>query len=265
MPHATSYSRATLLAATTRATAGLHKLFASTGDYFSLRRDNLRLLEQIARLETQQAARPVADSVTVDSLTAASPYYFTTARIISNSIARQENFFVIDKGSLEGVEENMGVLTPDGAVAGYVRQCSDRYAVCVSVLNRAFTIGGRFLHNEYFGSVGWDGTDARFVTLTDIPRYAEVSVGDTVVSAYSLRFPPDRFIGTVAGVEASEDGTTPPHPPAAGRPHDGPLPCRAGALCRLRRTRRTGRSLLFGYRQYPQNPESPCTASSNIP
>lgn len=206
--HATSYSRATLLAATTRATAGLHKLFASTGDYFSLRRDNLRLLEQIARLETQQAARPVADSVTVDSLTAASPYYFTTARIISNSIARQENFFVIDKGSLEGVEENMGVLTPDGAVAGYVRQCSDRYAVCVSVLNRAFTIGGRFLHNEYFGSVGWDGTDARFVTLTDIPRYAEVSVGDTVVSAYSLRFPPDRFIGTVAGVEASEDGTT---------------------------------------------------------
>ncbi len=207
--HATAYSRATLLAASNRLTAGLHESFAATGDYFSLRRDNLRLLDRIARLETErEAGVTTADSLAVDSLIAASPYYFTTARVISNSIARQENFFVIDKGLRNGIEENMGVLTPDGAVAGYVRQCSDKYAVCVSVLNRAFSLGGRFLHNEYFGSVGWDGIDPRFVTLTDIPRYAEVAAGDTVVSAYSLRFPPDRFIGTVAAVTPSEDGTT---------------------------------------------------------
>lgn len=207
--HATSYTRATLLAASNRATAGLHEGFASVGDYFTLRRDNLRLLDRIAELESRQADMlPAADSLAIDSLTASSPYFYTTARVISNSIARQENFFIIDKGLRDGIEENMGVLTPDGAVAGYVRQCSDKYTVCVSVLNRAFSIGGRFLHNEYFGSVGWDGTDPRFVTLTDIPRYAEVAVGDTVVSAYSLRFPADRFIGTVAGISSSEDGTT---------------------------------------------------------
>lgn len=133
-------------------------------------------------------------------------YLFGTAKVVSNSIARQDNFFVIDKGTADGIEENMAVLSPEGAVAGYVRRHSDHYAVCMSVLNGSFSIGGRLKGSEYFGSVYWDGTDPREMTMVDIPRYADVKRGDSVLSAYSLRFPPDCFIGTVASVSESPDG-----------------------------------------------------------
>ena len=113
---------------------------------------------------------------------------------------------MLAKGTADGIEENMAVLSPEGAVAGYVRRHSDHYAVCMSVLNGSFSIGGRLKGSEYFGSVYWDGTDPREMTMVDIPRYADVKRGDTVLSAYSLRFPPDCFIGTVASVSESPDG-----------------------------------------------------------
>lgn len=203
----TSHTRATLLAATGRTTGGVYSLVSSVGDYFTLRRDNKALLERLAAAENRiallQAA--VGDTVCADSVQAR--YVCATARVVSNSIVRQDNFFIIDKGTNDGIEENMGVLSADGAVVGYVRSCSEDYSACVSVLNRSFSVGGRLGDSEYFGSVYWDGSDPRTVTLGDIPRYADVAVGDTVRSAYSLRFPSGCLIGTVASIDNSDDGT----------------------------------------------------------
>ena len=39
----------------------------------------------------------------------------------------------------------------------------------MSVLNGSFSIGGRLKGSEYFGSVYWDGTDPREMTMVDIP------------------------------------------------------------------------------------------------
>lgn len=135
------------------------------------------------------------------------PYLFSAAKVINNTITRKENFFVIDKGMKEGVERNMSVVTPEGYVAGYVEDVSSNFAVCMSVLNREFRIGGRVKSKDYVGSVYWDGTDTRRVTLSDIPKYAPLAVGDTIVSAYSSRFPPGLTIGTIERLGDSPDGT----------------------------------------------------------
>lgn len=206
--HATSYTRATLVTTANRITGRISSVFISISDYFRLAKTNKMLLERLAEAESQLATplRTAADEAITD--TVAEKYRFTTARIISNSIARQDNFFVIDKGLKNGINENMAILAPNGAVAGYVYSCSDNFAVCMSVLNRRFSIGGQIKNTEYFGSASWNGTDPREITLSDIPRYAQVSQGDTVVSAYSLRFPPECPLGTVVATEESPDGTT---------------------------------------------------------
>lgn len=166
--NSTSYTRATLLAGAARVTGGIEGFFASAGDYFSLRRENAVLLERLAEAETRLHAAIPADD-TLAARTDGMKYLFGTAKVVSNSIARQDNFFVIDKGTADGIEENMAVLSPEGAVAGYVRRHSDHYAVCMSVLNGSFSIGGRLKGSEYFGSVYWDGTDPREMTMVDIP------------------------------------------------------------------------------------------------
>lgn len=206
--NSTSYTRSTLLAASYMATGWLYGIFSDTGEYFTLGRDNKALLERVAAAENEIAALKsvIVSADTLPDSCSVTKYFYATARVTGNSIARQENYFVLNKGLKDGVEENMAVLSVDGSVAGYVRKCSDNYAVCISVLNKNFSIGGQLKGSEYFGSVYWDGTDPREMTMLDIPRYASVAVGDTILSAYSLRFPPDCFIGTVSSVGESDDG-----------------------------------------------------------
>ena len=90
--NSTSYTRATLLAGAARVTGGIEGFFASAGDYFSLRRENAVLLERLAEAETRlHAAIPAGD--TLAARTDGMKYLFGTAKVVSNSIARQDNFF----------------------------------------------------------------------------------------------------------------------------------------------------------------------------
>lgn len=203
--NSTGYTRAKVYSATTRVTGGIQSFFASVGDYFTLRRDNGILVEQLAKTEAELAAyRKAGDEA--GSLPEIK-YEYTAAKVVSNSITRQNNYFVVNRGESDGVSRNMAVLSINGMVAGYVADCSDNYAVCISILNRDFRIGGKIKGKDYFGSVFWDGTSSQYVTLSDIPRYAPLEKGDTILSAYSARFPQDSFIGTIESFREAGDGT----------------------------------------------------------
>ena len=165
--------------------------------------ENRRMLENLVREYRQLTGIDIpADSA--DDISGR--FRFTHARAVKVSRNKQHNYLILDKGTDDGIEENMGVLSADGAVVGYVHSCSEGYSACVSILNRSFSVGGRLGGSEYFGSVYWNGTDPREVILGDIPRYADVAVGDTVRSAYSLRFPSGCLIGTVSSIDSSNDG-----------------------------------------------------------
>lgn len=234
-----NYSRAKILTASNAVAGKVHEGLAWAGEWFTLRRDNRRLLESLAIAENElssyrEAAAlydpmtagardplygagndsfPEADRDSLQSLghgmlpAAESRYFFSTAKVINSTITRKNNYFLLDKGMKDGVERNMSVVSPDGAVVGYVEDVSSSFAVCMSVLNRDFRIGGRVKDKDYVGSVYWDGRDTRSVTLSDIPKYAGLAVGDTIVSAYSSRFPPDLLIGTISELGDSPDGT----------------------------------------------------------
>ncbi|MDY3979333.1 MAG: rod shape-determining protein MreC [Tidjanibacter sp.] len=201
----TSYSRARLLTASNVVVGRMNRSVRQVVEYFGLRSENGRLLSRIEALEND-LAHYVADNnyrpLIADEL---SPYTFLAAKVIDNSIYRQENFIVLDKGQRDGVETNMAVLTPEGCVAGYVVDCSDRFAVAMSIANRKFTMGGRIKNTDYIGSVVWNGGSHRTVDLTSIPHYAAISKGDTLLSTTSYRFPPDRMIGIVESVRPMPD------------------------------------------------------------
>jgi rod shape-determining protein MreC len=51
------------------------------------------------------------------------------------------------------------------------------------------------------GTITWDAKDPRFLTLNYIPKSDSITIGDTIVTgSYSLSIPPDRIVGTVAGM-----------------------------------------------------------------
>ncbi len=136
----------------------------------------------------------------------AADYVVMQATVISNTLTRPQNTFTIDKGRRDGVEPEMAVLTPEGHIVGYIMDCGERNSVGISVLNTEFRTSGRIKGKDYLGSVLWDGRDPQYVTLSEIQRYAQITVGDTVVTDYSSRFPKDVTIGTVEEYRMTDAG-----------------------------------------------------------
>lgn len=125
-------------------------------------------------------------------------FTFIPAHVIDNSIAAADNMLTLDRGSLDGIEPNMGVITNEGLV-GIVRQVSERYATVLSLLHRQTRISASIRRNGYFGTLKWNGTDPTLMELEAIPKHAKVKLQDTVeTSGYSNIFPRGILIGTIS-------------------------------------------------------------------
>lgn len=205
--NSTDYTRAKLLTASNYMIGGIHRGFSSIGDYFHLRRENDVLVEELARMsneyEEYKAANPPHGITEIPEGTIGE-YFFTTASVINNSVTRQQNYLLIDKGTNDGIKTNMALLTPDRTIVGYIVNCSPRFSVAISVLNTNFRTSGALKGKDDFGSVYWDGTDNGMVMLSDISQYAPIAAGDTVSTVYSSIFPDDVMIGTVESYTMTE-------------------------------------------------------------
>ncbi|MBL7776518.1 MAG: rod shape-determining protein MreC [Saprospiraceae bacterium] len=180
-------------------------------DYWYLRDENIRLRVENARLNTQLSNSRIIEVPSIDTVrrvvladTLAQAdklvrpeYTMISARVIQNSISSRNNWMVINRGRLDGVQPNSGVVTPSG-VAGVVREVSDHFAAVMSVLHRQTKISAALKGHDYFGSLVWEGGDPDYMDLTDIPYHIPVKPGDTVqVSNYTLLFPEGHLAGLV--------------------------------------------------------------------
>ena len=205
----TPYTQAKLLTASNAIVGGINSAFAGVIRYFGLESENQRLVARVAELENQlDAYRTTVEEYELHHKLDTSDLKFrhTPARIINNTVSHQQNFITLNKGFADKVREGMALLTADGCMLGYVVACTERYSVCMSVLNTEFRASGRPLHSAEFGSISWDGTDRRYVTLSEIPKYTPIQVGDTIVStSYSFVFPEGVRIGTVEHIANSDN------------------------------------------------------------
>lgn len=205
----TSYTRAKILGATNSVMGSVYTAFSDIKHYFSLSKENRALVGELAELhnefEKYKAANPQPDETPELPESEASKYFYTAANVINNTITLRENFLTLDKGILDGIEANMAVITPEGTMVGIVQACSEKYAVCMSVLNEKFRTAGRIKGSDHFGSIFWDGASEDMVQLTEVSKYADISVGDTIVTDHSSIFPSGIVIGTVESWEMVAD------------------------------------------------------------
>lgn len=186
----------------------IYRITNDVQDFFYLRDANKQLAEQnthiLNTLKQAYKANKVSYSEIHDSVYQKHWLYFV-ANVVNNSVNKQNNFITIDKGLHHGVKEGMGVVGPKGVV-GVVRHVSKNYATVISLLNPNFQLSARLSRTKFFGSLRWDGVDARFCWFDDIPNHIVVNVGDSVeTSGFSAVFPGNIPVGRV--VEAEKDGS----------------------------------------------------------
>lgn len=133
-------------------------------------------------------------------------YQLIQATVVSNSIHKANNYIVIDKGELDGIKTEMGVVG-GGGIVGIVFLTGPHYSLVIPVINTKSNISCRIRGHRFFGYLHWDGNNPLFADVTDIPRYARFKVGDYIeTSGYSTVFPPGLFVGRITQVLNSNDG-----------------------------------------------------------
>lgn len=200
---------------TANAVAGkVYEWDSAVENYFSLTERNKRLTERNLMLEQQ--VRMLADKVrdtTGDSTALARAqrdillqYTLIPAKVITNQTDKEDNLITIDKGSADGVRQDMGVACGNGVV-GVVYMVSEHYSVVIPVLSSRSNISVTIQGRGYFGYLHWDRKRPDMAFVDDIPRHARFNLYDKVVtSGYSSIFPPGLMVGKIMHVFNSSDG-----------------------------------------------------------
>ena len=218
--HSSYYTRAKILAHANSVTGALQQSIFSLRHYFTLRSENEMLSQRVAELENsltiyrERELQQQTDTLTMaamDSTMLASlaQYRYMTARVISNTINSTHNFITLNRGRQHGVLADMAVVTPDGAMVGYVVESSERYSIVMPMLNTNFRTSGKIAGDEHFGSISWNGTSPHRVQMSELTKYSEFEIGDEVVaSGLSQYFPEGVRIGYVESREENENHTS---------------------------------------------------------
>lgn len=140
--------------------------------------------------------------------TLVSSFDYISAKVISNSIHKQKNYLMLNKGRKQGVSENMGVIGSNGCV-GIVYSVSEDFSTVVSLLNIKTRISAKIKSNQELGSIRWDGKDSQLAKLESIETYIPLHIGDTIISSgFSHIFPEGIMIGTIKDFYTPEGQNT---------------------------------------------------------
>jgi rod shape-determining protein MreC len=130
------------------------------------------------------------------------------ARVIDNSVRKDDNYMTVNKGSNDGVGKGMGVYNSTGVI-GVIMASGKSYSVVMPILNGNTSISSKIKGTDNFGFLEWSGGDPYTAQLKDVPYHSNVEVGDTVVTTgFSSVFPENITIGTVADVQRLSNGYT---------------------------------------------------------
>ncbi len=135
-------------------------------------------------------------------------YEQVTARVISKDPTNWYDTFIVDKGTDDGIQPNMVVVTRGGLV-GKVVECSASYSKVVSIIDEFSSVSGVVTRNDALGFIKGDaelGADG-MVKMEYFDIDADVMEGDEIVTSHlSSIYPKGIPIGYVEEVYTDSRG-----------------------------------------------------------
>ncbi len=210
------FHRARFLGFANEVTGRINSQYNQVEDYFTLKEENRRvhrlndsLMNLLPRnyMRRDSSMKMIQDSVPYDTLGNYRRYFSRPATVVYSTVNAQKNYIQINRGSSQGIKDNMAVVGSDGSAVGVVVNVSSNFSQVMSLLHVQNSVSASLKRSGDYGTVEWDGKDPRFLLLRRIPKSVEVKKGDTVLtSSVSYNFPPGYMIGTIEDIQL--DNTT---------------------------------------------------------
>jgi rod shape-determining protein MreC len=208
------FHRAKFLGIANEITGRVNQQYDKVENYFSLKEENRRLHrfnDSLLRLLPGNFMKPdtgsqiVTDSIAYDTSGSVRRYITRSATVIYNTVNADKNYIQLNRGSNQGIKDNMAVISSDGSAVGQVINVSPNFSQVMSLLNVQSKVKGSLKKSGNFGTIEWNGKDPRYLTFKDIPKSIPVQKGDTVITSYiSFNFPPGYMIGTIEEIVADK-------------------------------------------------------------
>lgn len=207
------YQRHLYLTSANSASSSIYGVSSEIRSYFNLKSINDELSRRNSEIELEnillrKRLKDLADlgAPTLKEMKDSSRYSFVHAHVINNNTRYKRNYITIDKGSNDGIEQEMGVVDHNGII-GIVEIVGPHSSRVISLLNDQFRLSCKVKGNDYIGSLVWDGSNPKEAVLEELPRHSEIKTGDTIVtSGYSTVFPEGIPVGMVTGSLKNNDG-----------------------------------------------------------
>lgn len=179
---------------------GIYSKVNAVHEYFNLKAENKILSEENIRLknllERKNDTLVSKIEMVIDS-SHQQKYQYIAAKVINNNYAKRNNFLTLNKGNKQGITTDLGVINSKGVI-GIIKNTSSNYASVLSILNNSSKINVRLKNSNHFGTMVWNGKNYNVTQLNDIPRQAEIKVGDTIITGgKSAVFPEGILVGAV--------------------------------------------------------------------
>ncbi len=180
--------------------SAIENKYQSWAQYFHLKEEIDEIHQRNAELRTQlrQLRRDGNADVPADDSSSTTPcFVYHSADIIRNQVSSRYNHLIINAGTDQGLKEGMAILC-DRGIIGQTDYCTSQYCSVLPLINVQSSVSAMISGSDYFGQLSWDGRHLQRAQLEGVPKHAQFSIGDTLVSSgYSTVFPPGEHIGTI--------------------------------------------------------------------
>jgi len=182
-------------------TGGIYNSVNSVNDFFYLKSENHRLIKEntlLRNLLNKSELKLNKDTFILnDSAKYGQKYKYSFGKIINNNYTKRNNTLTLNKGTNQGMTADLGVINSKGII-GVTKSTSNNYTTVLSILNKNSNINVRLKNSNHYGTLVWNGKDYNILQLIDIPRQAQIKIGDTIITGgKSAIFPEGIKIGAV--------------------------------------------------------------------
>ena len=179
----------------------VYKTYSGITDYLNLKDQNNDLISENTFLRNHHIYNIISDTTKSDSILY-KKYNYLSAKVINNSVYKENNFITLDIGANSGVKPEMAVISSLGIV-GITRYVSESFTTVISVLNRKLRVSTKIKRNGFYGSLEWSGENYMHAKFNEIPVHVNIIIGDTLVtSGYSAIFPEGIKVGIIENYSA---------------------------------------------------------------
>ncbi len=180
-----SYHKSKFINSANFVSGGIYNKMNNLKEFYLLKEENLRLSEENVQLKNllnlHKKTIPQIEVKIIDTINFNQKYNYTSAKIINNNFRKNNNYLTINKGSLNNIKTDLGVINNLGII-GITKSVSKKYATVLSILNVNSRINVKLLNSNHFGSLSWNNKNYNTVQLIDLPIQAAIHIGDTIIT-----------------------------------------------------------------------------------